>query len=398
MATPLVPASEPASHISGIYRLPTEILADIFSYLDTSSPSSFRLYEQPYCDLTRSEVTDLKSVSSVSRRWRSLVLRILFRHARFKLRSTSSIVRRSEVNAFVRFVKRNELRSLIETFTLVSEDSKETLDARPENAAIDFDDEWESIFTTLDPVRLTIVAPPLVLAALTSCDAPKTWIHDFHMPYHVLSLSRAGPTSVAESALDARPGRRRGVLARRAWSAVLLNEGSFQRARARYGPQAVSLTPPSILPELVRTEGGGGGAPRPRLPPSVQRFEYVAIFPFPAHLAEAARLLPRLRRLRVQCLPRGDVRADPAQRGAVADMRDVADDVAEGYRLLLGELGDAALRSLFRLLEEVELPDAAADAWAMGAIKASVPSFGGRWRFDEEERRLVRNRGQHTNT
>ena len=70
--------------------LPEELQLHILQYLDTPPPSSQRLRQEPCLSLTNSEEVTLKSVSVTSRRWRRLVLPILFKHVRFRLDAPAS--------------------------------------------------------------------------------------------------------------------------------------------------------------------------------------------------------------------------------------------------------------------------------------------------------------------
>src|SRR5271169_1586398 len=61
--------------------LPNELLSDIFALLAKSCPSEVRFNDQPDRSLITSKHIDLKTVSYISKRFRSLVLPLLFAHA-----------------------------------------------------------------------------------------------------------------------------------------------------------------------------------------------------------------------------------------------------------------------------------------------------------------------------
>lgn len=65
--------------------LPEELQFHILQHLDAPPPSSQRLRQEPSLGLTSSDEVTLKSISVISKRWRRLVLPILFKHARFRL-------------------------------------------------------------------------------------------------------------------------------------------------------------------------------------------------------------------------------------------------------------------------------------------------------------------------
>ena len=76
-------AKESAS--TTIQDLPNELLANIFTYLDTPQPSASpsALADEPKFELTHADVADLKASSCVSKQWRETILPLLFKHARF---------------------------------------------------------------------------------------------------------------------------------------------------------------------------------------------------------------------------------------------------------------------------------------------------------------------------
>lgn len=65
--------------------LPEELQLHILQYLDPPPPSSRRLRQEPSLNLTVSEEVTLKTISVISKKWRRLVLPLLFKHARFRL-------------------------------------------------------------------------------------------------------------------------------------------------------------------------------------------------------------------------------------------------------------------------------------------------------------------------
>ncbi|WPA96828.1 uncharacterized protein RHO25_001436 [Cercospora beticola] len=68
-----------------IDRLPEELLLQIFAYLERPAPSKLNARKEPSLDITNSEYRDYKNASSVSRRWRCIVLPLLFSHCRLRL-------------------------------------------------------------------------------------------------------------------------------------------------------------------------------------------------------------------------------------------------------------------------------------------------------------------------
>lgn len=70
---------------NGLYSLPNELLIQIASHLDIEAPSVTKFAHEPSTELTNSDCTPLKSLSKVSRRWRNIVVPLLFKAVRVSL-------------------------------------------------------------------------------------------------------------------------------------------------------------------------------------------------------------------------------------------------------------------------------------------------------------------------
>ncbi|TVY32216.1 hypothetical protein LOCC1_G007745 [Lachnellula occidentalis] len=198
---PSIAATDKTPSVASIESLPNELLTNIFGYFDTPKPSGFVLQDEPVFELTHSEVTDLKSMSCVSNRWRQATLPVLFKFARFIVAESKSqrpII--SEVMApFLTFVKSNSLRKVIASFTFLIRDKNITHTSDGGARLNSFSEFWYSLFKIIDPVDLLIVAPPEALGALTACriHTEDAWcFSDCHC--HYLHLQRS-PTSVLDS-------------------------------------------------------------------------------------------------------------------------------------------------------------------------------------------------------
>ena len=64
-----------------VAKLPVELLVHIFEYLDSAPASAQKTRHEPSPHLPRSTEHYLKDISCVSRRWRRIVLPLLFKHA-----------------------------------------------------------------------------------------------------------------------------------------------------------------------------------------------------------------------------------------------------------------------------------------------------------------------------
>ena len=170
--------------------LPNELLANIFKYLETRRLALSRVHDQPNFEITDSDVKDLKNVAQVSKRWRSVALPKLFRHARFmaKADGPGGLNISEHMNPFFELVKERKLGSEISSFTLLVRNTGDTDDIEgSEELVAKF---WEVFFQTFNPLDLLIVAPPVILGALTACYVPMKDAQHFHCPYHYLQLQQ----------------------------------------------------------------------------------------------------------------------------------------------------------------------------------------------------------------
>ena len=70
---------------ASIDQFPAELIVSIFEYLDPTAPSESRARHEPSLQITQSQYHPLKNVSTVSKRWRRIVLPLLFRHSRLRI-------------------------------------------------------------------------------------------------------------------------------------------------------------------------------------------------------------------------------------------------------------------------------------------------------------------------
>ena len=193
-------ASPPTSqtHNASINDLPLELWGQIVKYLDAPCPSTARLRQQPVFEVTQSNVTALKSVSCVSPTLRAVALRVLFRHARLMVPGASEVANCTELAAFLDFVLRHDLTTAIKSLTLLSNGGDGPHHQVREDSPKGWYDYWATLLDVVDPLCITIVAPPPVLASMASCSICTNWMQDFHMPCHVLSLNRSPTESASE--------------------------------------------------------------------------------------------------------------------------------------------------------------------------------------------------------
>jgi hypothetical protein len=68
-----------------IQDIPEELLLQVFGYLESASPSELKSRREPSLSLTDETEAPLKAISQASKRWRRIVLPLLFRYARLRL-------------------------------------------------------------------------------------------------------------------------------------------------------------------------------------------------------------------------------------------------------------------------------------------------------------------------
>lgn len=462
-----------------IEALPPELLSNVFEFLDSAPPSDTRLHDQPKRDMFRVSETDLKSVSLVSRRWRGVVLPLLFRHASWSLDrwdlpviEPDSAARPPDNPPFLRFLRDNNLGRYVDTLVIRMENSRKNhtrraeigriLDQAGSNAAGDgldqdaaapvnektrartqqhvtimnrwaiYDEDvgwfWNLIFATVDPLRLTLVASPQILASLLAraIFLGDAWSFDPN-PLHILSLSR-DTRSMAKAGGSKRPPRQdesssaasgscisftrppttppedgdengeclgsstpsdkaNRLFTIRPWKHLLLNEGSSTRVYRNY--EYYLRRPPSILGALLGGSSIGYNSNKPIFPSTVTSFAYVAIFPLSGHFSTLIEKLPRVDRLFVQLVPRNDILRDKDEMRLVQPS-DLWMERNSCYSKIMQELlttndlwspGPAA--QSWRQLRVFESGDAAdKEAWNLAV--QYVHAASGAWRIESE--------------
>lgn len=240
------------SHRPPVETLPPELISHIFSFLDGPAPSDVRLRDQPSPSMLASPDAPLKAVSLVSKRWRAIVLPVLFRHILwafdrwdlvFSEASTSNTGKLPTL-PLLTFIRANGLSRCVESLTLVvsdrmygqyrlaeasnatttyygdgspfrgeedlhlSEEMKSVLTNAKSRAgwtsrwrqhsarSEDSNWLWEMLFGAMDPKRLTIITLPRMLASLLSRMLFLGDAWSFRDQCHILSLDRRTPESL----------------------------------------------------------------------------------------------------------------------------------------------------------------------------------------------------------
>lgn len=244
-----------ASPGASIKSLPPELISHIFSFLDRPAPSDVRLRDQPSPTMLSSPDAPLKSVSLVSKRWRAIVLPLLFRHILWSFDRWDLVFSGnsgSKTGAFeaggnpttlplIAFIRANGLERRVESLTLIVSDrmygqyrlaeagsaagngpklaspseeyrlldedvrsiltnarGREGWTSRWRQHSARSEDSnwlWEMLFEAMDPKRFTIIALPRMLASLLSRMLFLGDAWSFRDQCHILSLDRRTPES-----------------------------------------------------------------------------------------------------------------------------------------------------------------------------------------------------------
>ncbi|KAL2222624.1 hypothetical protein M432DRAFT_11587 [Thermoascus aurantiacus ATCC 26904] len=312
--------------------LPNELLGEIILNLSTDPPSTSRLHEPPSLGITESQTRDLKHLSYTSSRFHQLVRPLLFRHARFNL---------EDLDEFLSFIKQSGLSRHVKSIVVIGSDT----DAGRRDAFW-----WHRVLSELDPLRITIVATPLLLGDLATTRVTEAHSWAFDIPLQILHLEQ--DISVHDRfAVSPELTGRESLFRARPWASFFFNESSFLRAYNHY--EYFLLRVPSLFEKwgaMTSARLRTGDLPDPL--PSLSRltsFRYTAVFPFYNHVRlvlNAVEMMTNLRSLSVQLAPcRNDKILEEEQRGSM-DPNDPWMEILTGYSLiahsvmLLGQTGN----------------------------------------------------------
>ncbi|KAK4138987.1 hypothetical protein BT67DRAFT_368358 [Trichocladium antarcticum] len=424
-----------------IDALPTELLAHVFGLFDGRAPSESQLHDQPETDmLKRPDEIDLKNISAVSKLWRAIALPMLFRHVvwnldPYRLRAEpAGVADPIDAIPLLAFLRTNDLGRYVCSLTmLVRNRLLPSLDLRmlgsgPQSpgataphldpdaepsrgrslhsiasldATYDQDNNWlwDGLFGVMDPLRLTIIASPQMLASLLSCmlfvgDAD---VFSKRQMLHILSLSRLSRSAKADpkapgpspseppsrrtnSACGERRRKPSALFTIRPWTHLVLNEGSSIRVYKNY--EFFLRRPPSILGALLGSEEPPNDVVL--IPPTITSLSYIAIFPLSPHFSVLVSNLPRIEHLFVQLVPRNDVLLDPDEMRHV-HASDLWMERNTCYGLAAGHTSHPRRPAAYnwRFLRVFESGDAAdTEAWELAVEYLQVART--RWRVERD--------------
>lgn len=377
--------------------LPEELKLHVISYLDLEPPSLSWHTRQPASVFTDNVTKGLKSLSLVSKDWRRLVKPALFRCLCIRLAPQSTPQQHSwsaayrealeantakfksklfrgkgfpsvewpyrhswqdlpswKVNGWVSmiesatglipFLESIDSSAEVQSLTIIS--AEDLSDAHPDSvrdemhcliASATF---WEALFGVIEPLQLTLLAPPSTLACLLNCSVrlQDAWAfpgmslqllslrrpsarHDLGM--HELPYNQDDPVQLKVDLNGSSRPALASVVYIRPWTDLVVSEGSYIQAYSTY--EYFHKEPPGILYPIAQAF---------EQPMNIQSITYQAVFPFSHYLAAGINLMSTgtIRHLDVKVAPGKDDNAltDPQQVGK-ADIADCWNEVEQAY-------------------------------------------------------------------
>lgn len=329
---PSPPAAAAAVAAAPLESLPNELLDQIISCLAISPPSPSRLNEPPTHRITKDATTrDLKSLALVSSRLLALVRPRLFVHACFDLK---------EADGFFAFVAQAGLAQNVSSLVVRGKDS-------PENR--EDPGWWRRVLDELDPVQITLIAPPAFIGATLGTRIMDGHSWAFEIPLQMIRLERDGRPGQQKQQQQHMQQHMQGdgcpsVLAARTWRSFHFNESSSLKAYSHY--EYFLFQVPSLF-----THWGSLASPPGRpsdLPESLSlncltSFNYTAVFPFYNHVKlvlDTVCLMTNLQSFTTQLAPcLNDRVTEVEQRGSI-DPSDPWMELATGYSLIAHAVRD----------------------------------------------------------
>ncbi|PWY84469.1 hypothetical protein BO94DRAFT_468350 [Aspergillus sclerotioniger CBS 115572] len=302
---------------SPLDSLPNELLDQIISYLSSSPPSLDKVHRPPCMRLTTSRTRDLKNFSRASFRLLELVRPQLFAHACFNIK---------DVADFLSFISSLNLGRYVISIVAKGMDSAD-------NREDPF--WWRQVLNCLDPLRITVIAPPPFLAAMLDTQIMDGHSWAFEVPFQILQLQRKSRIWVPPLAMTKQSAS---LLEARAWSSFDFNESSSLRAYNHY--EYFLFQVPSIFDKwgtVASTRPSPERLPLSRSFKSLTSVRYTAVFPFYNHVKlvlDAVELMTNLRSFSIQLAPSSnDKTTELEQRGSM-DPSDPWMEITTGYSLV----------------------------------------------------------------
>lgn len=315
-------------------RLPNEIIYLILAQLASAPPPSYtQLNAPPSLDIASvsggASCSPLKNLVRVSSHYAELVRPLLFAHCRCYV---------SRIGDFLSLVARFKLQQRVTSVVVIALSS----DDNPDDAKGGDDTWWCQLLRDINPLRVTLLAPPAVIgqAAATNIFGEHNWAFD--VSFQTLCLEQDATSTQPE------PKSWPTLLHARHWKSICFNEASSLKAYNHYEYFR------HRVPSIFEAWGNSGrvllkGTILQSGLASITHFRYTAVFPFNNHIATVLRavraLMPSLKSLSAQLAPDRNNRAlENEQRGSM-DPNDPWMELSTGFSLMakvvrdLGEKG-----------------------------------------------------------
>ncbi len=177
--------------------LPEEVLGIILTFLDNKPLSIKCARDEPSIASLESEAKPLKILSTVSHKWRRLVLPVLFKYVRLRLEDIGPFWNDSlnGLPIFAALAGGLNIFEFLEVYNL-TELATSVVIYTSRNIPLDMlsiqcdevNSLWDKVLQHFNPTRLVIIAPPPCLARLTACHANTSDAWAFRIPYQRIEL------------------------------------------------------------------------------------------------------------------------------------------------------------------------------------------------------------------
>ncbi|KAF9893015.1 hypothetical protein FE257_012426 [Aspergillus nanangensis] len=313
---------------SALESLPNELLDGIIASLSAPPPSLYKLHQPPCARISKCETHDLKNLSRASSRLREVLLPRLFSHACFDLQDT---------DAFLLFVCTLDLGRYVTSIVVKGRHS-------PGSREDPF--WWRQVLSRLDPLRVTVIAPPSFLGAMMGTQIMDGHSWAFQVSLQILQLERDNRGCDATSSLDYETCS--SLMEAGPWSTLLFNESSSLKAYNHY--EYFLFQVPSLF-----SKWGSAACSKSRQEQKIlchslntlTSFRYTAVFPFYNHVKlvlNVVELMENLQALSVQLAPgENDKATELEQRGSM-DPSDPWMEIATGYSLIAHSVKEMGFR------------------------------------------------------
>lgn len=218
---------------------------------------------------------------------------------------------RGKVNKYLAFLRKSGIASNVRSLVIHSDfpysDDASSLELNCAN--IEAQQLWRAIFTTIDPSRVVVAAPPTIMASLTESRIGTRDAWMFEMPMHYLELTKPESETVRTTFKDRSPPPSPpyhvNLFNRGPWTHLSYNEGSSVPCYAVY--EYFNHSAPRILQHIL-TWLAKDASHNPRAT-RLESLKYVSIFPFGRHVwqtLDPIKLMPSLNKLVLKLAPSPD--------------------------------------------------------------------------------------------